>query len=152
MKTILVPVDFSAVTRGVVKAARELARSTGAKLLLLHVVQPPVASSPDNIFEPTMADAFAIAEKYGSQRLKRLENDVARDFKRVSSQLETGHPGTVIAACAAKLDPAYLVIGSHGHGAMYDLFVGSTTQAVIKRAGCPVLVIPDGHGAAKSKR
>jgi len=35
-----------------------------------------------------------------------------------------------------------IVIGSHGHGAFYDLLVGSITHGVIKDAPCPVVVVP----------
>ena len=35
-----------------------------------------------------------------------------------------------------------IVIGSHGHGALYDLLVGTVTQGVIKSATCPVVVVP----------
>jgi nucleotide-binding universal stress UspA family protein len=34
------------------------------------------------------------------------------------------------------------VMGSHGHTAFYDLLVGSTTHAVLKRAKCPVVIVP----------
>jgi nucleotide-binding universal stress UspA family protein len=39
-------------------------------------------------------------------------------------------------------------MGSHGHTAFYDLLVGSTTQGVLKKAPCPVLIVP----AEKAKR
>ena len=45
MKTILTPVDFSAISKAVVKSAAELARSLNARLILMHVVQPPVITS-----------------------------------------------------------------------------------------------------------
>jgi nucleotide-binding universal stress UspA family protein len=35
-----------------------------------------------------------------------------------------------------------IVMGSHGHGAIYDLLVGSVTHGVIKEAHCPVDVVP----------
>jgi nucleotide-binding universal stress UspA family protein len=34
------------------------------------------------------------------------------------------------------------VMGSHGHTALYDLLVGSTTHGVLMRAICPVVIIP----------
>jgi nucleotide-binding universal stress UspA family protein len=43
--------------------------------------------------------------------------------------------------CAAD----YIVIGSHGHTAFYDLLVGSTANGVLKRAKCPVLIVPPPH-------
>jgi len=35
-----------------------------------------------------------------------------------------------------------IVMGSHGHGALYELLVGSITQGVLKAAKCPVVVVP----------
>uniref|UniRef100_UPI0040495246 universal stress protein n=1 Tax=Cephaloticoccus sp. TaxID=1985742 RepID=UPI0040495246 len=49
---------------------------------------------------------------------------------------------TSIIEQARKSRAAYIVIGSHGHSALYDLLAGSTATGVIKRAPCPVLVVP----------
>lgn len=35
-----------------------------------------------------------------------------------------------------------IIMGSHGHGAVYNLLVGSVTEGVLKSAKCPVLVVP----------
>lgn len=40
------------------------------------------------------------------------------------------------------LDPDLIIMGSHGHGALYHLIVGSVTEGIIKRSARPVLVIP----------
>ena len=42
----------------------------------------------------------------------------------------------------SNLDPEVIIMGSHGHGALYHLFVGSVTEGVIRHAKRPVLVIP----------
>ena len=43
---------------------------------------------------------------------------------------------------AKKLDASLIVMGSHGHGALYHLLVGSVTEGVLKGTACPVLVVP----------
>jgi nucleotide-binding universal stress UspA family protein len=43
---------------------------------------------------------------------------------------------------AADLDIDLIVVGSHGHGAMYQLLVGSISEGVLRRSNRPVLVIP----------
>ena len=43
---------------------------------------------------------------------------------------------------AKKLGADYIVMGSHGHTALYDLLVGSTTHGVLMRAACPVVITP----------
>ncbi|GAA1590430.1 hypothetical protein GCM10009789_50130 [Kribbella sancticallisti] len=45
--------------------------------------------------------------------------------------------------CFAALDAELLVLGSHGHGAVHDTLVGSTSQHAIRHATCPVVVLPD---------
>jgi nucleotide-binding universal stress UspA family protein len=45
--------------------------------------------------------------------------------------------------CFAALDAELLVLGSHGHGAIHDTLVGSTSQHVIRHATCPVVILPD---------
>lgn len=54
----------------------------------------------------------------------------------------TGFPPLCILEQAKKRSANYIVIGSHGHTAFYDLLVGSTTSGVLKRATCPVVVVP----------
>ena len=49
---------------------------------------------------------------------------------------------------AERLTADYIVIGSHGHTAFYDLLVGSTASGVLKSASCPVVIVP--HGAKRS--
>ncbi|MEO6052907.1 MAG: universal stress protein, partial [Chthoniobacterales bacterium] len=41
----------------------------------------------------------------------------------------------------------YIVVGSHGHGALYHLFTGSVVTGILRDATCPVVVVP----AAKKK-
>jgi nucleotide-binding universal stress UspA family protein len=43
---------------------------------------------------------------------------------------------------ADRLGAALIVVGSHGHGAVYDVLVGSYSAAIIRKSKLPVLVIP----------
>ena len=43
---------------------------------------------------------------------------------------------------AERLEAEVIIMGSHGHGALYDLIVGSVTEGVLRKAKCPVLVLP----------
>ena len=58
------------------------------------------------------------------------------------SHVRFGLPADEIIAAAAELGAERLVMGSHGHGAIYHLFTGSVVTGVLKRSGCPVLVVP----------
>jgi nucleotide-binding universal stress UspA family protein len=54
----------------------------------------------------------------------------------------SGVPAQVILEQAQKLSADHIVMGSHGHTALYDLIAGSTTTRVLKGAPCPVVVVP----------
>ena len=140
MKTILVPVDFSDTTPGVLATAKKLATAFASRVVLLHVSEP----EPDFVgFEP------------GPMAVRQT---VARDLKAEHQKVETLRESCGLADVLALhiqgpaiekiLDEAathsadLIVMGSHGHGALYELLVGSVTAGVLQAAQCPVLVVP----------
>jgi nucleotide-binding universal stress UspA family protein len=142
MKTILVPVDFSAVSRRVCDAACTLAHALGARLQLLHVVQPPpVMISDVYLLSSDQTEEMLIAaEQAGDGRLRELGQRCEEQGIPTQVIRRQGQPVPEIITRSAKAD--YIVMGSHGHGAVYDLLVGSTTHGVLKKAPCPVLIVP----------
>lgn len=143
MKTILVPVDFSAVTAEVTRTACQFAKMTDSRLVLLHVIQVPVVIEPYGIGAEAMVEALTASEKLATKKLRGLVRQCRQQVKTVQTIQETGHPVAVILAKLAELKADYIVIGSHGHGAVYDLLIGGTTQGVLRRAHCPVIIVPD---------
>lgn len=146
MKTILVPVDLSGATIRVCDAACALARLMEARLVLLHIVQlPPVMMNDYYAFDAgALSEAMRAGEKYAARRLLVLARRCRRKNLKVRTVRLTGFPVTGILTQAHSTKAAYIVLGSHGHGAVYDLIVGSTTHGVLRKARCPVLVVPTG--------
>lgn len=142
MKTILVPIDFSAVTGQVVRVACEMARLTGSRLVLLHVIPPASAFDVYGLGSEIIMETTLASEKIAARRLLGLARRCRRKVPVVRTIQQTGPVMPVILAKAKELKPLYLVLGSHGHGAMFDLLAGSTTQGVLRRARVPVLVVP----------
>jgi len=142
MKNILVPVDFSDVTTRVLDAARPMARAFGAKLILLHVSEP----EPDFVgFEPgPMAVRTSIARDFRKehQRLDELRLQSAVEGQEVLAFHIQGPIVDKVLDQAAEHHADLIVMGSHGHGSLYDFLVGSVTNGVLRGAKCPVLVIP----------
>lgn len=142
MKTILVPIDFSRVSRRVVSEAVELARATGSRLTLLHVVKP---SGIVKDLAPLAGEALQFTEEVGGdtrRKLRRIEHRLAESGVVVETICRPGKPVDVICETVQKLEPTYVVIGSHGHTALYDLVVGSTTSGLLKGVRCAVVVVP----------
>ena len=154
MKTILVPLDLSPMAVQVCNAACELARLTGARPILLHIVQPPsVMMSDIYAFDASQLGVLsAAAEKNAVNKLRALANHCAKQQVRVTTVQRPGVPVTAILAKARSTRAKYIVLGSHGHGAMYDLLVGSTTHGVLMKAPCPVLIVPPASPRPRSTR
>jgi nucleotide-binding universal stress UspA family protein len=75
------------------------------------------------------------------------------DFVSVECIQVVGAPVPNILDQAEKYVADYIVMGSHGHTAFYDLLVGSTTHGVLMRAKCPVVIVPSAQGKTlESKR
>ncbi len=148
MKTILVPIDFSPVTPAVIRAACGFAKLTRGRLILLHVVQLPVAMDPYGLSSAFVSEAFVASEKAASRQLRTWRQRCLKQVASVRTVQRLGDPAAEVLTLIRTLKPAYVIIGSHGHRALYDLLMGSTTQGVLRRATCPVLVVPDVPRAA----
>ena len=80
----------------------------------------------------------ATSRKQLLQHKKRLQ----QSGLNVGIVLKTGVPVPIILDRARKSRAAYIVMGSHGHSALYDLLAGSTATGVVKQSPCPVVIVP----------
>ena len=144
MKTILVPVDLSPVTARVCDAACALAKLIDARIVLFHAEQLPPAMMNDYYAFDTgqMSEVIAAGKKHSSAKLRELAKKCSKSGQPVKTAQETGGSVATILDQAETLKADYIVIGSHGHTAVYDLLVGGTTHGVLRKARCPVLVVP----------
>lgn len=142
MKHLLVPVDFSDVTAGVVDVAAQLAKSLGAQITLLHVApgepefvgyEPGPQSVRDNV-------AREIHEEH--RRLQELDKQLEKRGIATKSLLVQGYPIEKILKESERLKADLIVMGSHGHGALRSLLVGSVTDGVLRKSKSPVLIVP----------
>jgi nucleotide-binding universal stress UspA family protein len=142
MKTILTPVDSSEAADLVFTAAADLAHAVGGRLVLLTVVQPPVFTAEYSMLMENVVEITAIGERAAEKQLAKLQKRAEREGLVVETIQYSGAPIPHIIEQAEKLNADYIVMGSHGHTAFYDLLVGSTTHGVLKRAKCPVVIVP----------
>ncbi|MFZ5496853.1 MAG: universal stress protein [Verrucomicrobiota bacterium] len=143
MKTFLVPVDFSAVTDKVIAAALGFARAFQGKVALLHVIQPPVVAGGEYALPvEVVKEAVSANQRNALQKLDAHKETFRAAGIECTVTTAVGAPDQAILAEAAKTGADYVLMGSHGHGRLYDFLVGSTASGVIKRARCGVIVIP----------
>lgn len=149
MKILLVPVDFSAVTEKVIESAVALAKAFRGQVTLLHVIQPPVVAGGEYALPlEIVEEAVSTNQRNALQKLDgRLESFRGAGIE-CNVKTVIGAPAVAILEAAGSIGADCIVMGSHGHGRLYDFLVGSTANGVIKRAKCAVLVVPpsDKHG------
>ena len=139
---ILVCVDLSDSTEEILKTIEKLCRPLNAKIWLLHNAMP----EPDTIeFKVDPIEAReSLAKKFHHQH--RQIQELAERFRKsgvdATALLVHGKTVDAILTEATDLDIDLIVVGSHGHGAMYQLLVGSISEGVLHRSSRPVLVIP----------
>ena len=145
MKPLLTAIDFSPITQKVVDGASKLAVALSAKLILLHVAEPmaayvPVGAAMDVITSPVPVeppDLSAVKE-----RLEQLAQPLRAKGLTVETIASVALPAEEILEQAKATDASMVILGSHGHGAVYQLFSGSVATSVLHRARIPVTVIP----------
>jgi nucleotide-binding universal stress UspA family protein len=142
MKTFLVPVDFSAVSEEIVDTAVGFARSLGGKVVLLHIIQPPIITSEYALPVDAVQEAMTTSEKAALSKLAAYEATCKNADLEVEISVRHGPPVYEILDAAAKTGAEFIIMGSHGHGKIYDLLVGSTASGVIKGARCGVIIMP----------
>ncbi len=152
VKTILTPVDFSDVSDAVVAQAATLARALSGRVVLFTVIQPPVITSEYAPLMENIAEITAAGEKAATKRLAAIQKQLEAQSVPVEVIQVNGAPVPLIAEQAKKFGADYIVMGSHGHTAFYDLLVGSTTHGVLKRAACPVVIVPSQEKSGKRKK
>ncbi len=134
-KHILLTTDFSEGSASVTKKACDLAKQMGAKLSLLHVVEPL----------PGYGYAFIGSAEVEVQLIEEAKKQIANMGKKHSipkdnQHVEVGPTKIEINRVAKELNVDLIIVGSHGrHGLGYLL--GSTANAVIHSAECDVLTI-----------
>lgn len=146
MKNIVVTVDFSDTTESVIENARAVARAFGSRLTLIHVTPP----EPDFVgFEPgpqTVRDHLAEVFHGQHKQLQDLATRLRSDSIETKALLVQGPTVETIMRESEALGADLIVVGSHGHGAIYDLLLGSISEGVVRRARCPVLIVPSPRG------
>lgn len=146
MKKLLVPVDFSDVQGRLIAAAENEAGLRGASLVLIHVIEPAADiagfETDPGMMRVAVAQDLEAEERIESGRLKELAERIESRGIKCGYSVRCGLPADEILSAAAEHGADLLVMGSHGHGALYHLFTGSVVTGVLKRTTCPVLVVP----------
>lgn len=159
-KKLLVAVDLSPRNREVFETGLDLAKSTGATIMLVHISSSdapesptmPTLIGPDYYPMATSASVIEIYEKlWRSYEEKGLEmlKDFAEQAREAGITIEysqnSGSPGKAICQLAKNIAADMIIIGRRGHSGLNELIAGSVSNYVMHHAGCSVLVVQSDH-------
>lgn len=142
MKNILVPIDFSPMSERLMAVAEGLAGAYSARLILVHVAHPDPDFVGMEVGPQYMRDSWAELFKEQHKELQALAAGLNERKVKADALLVQGPTVRMILQEAHKFKADLIIMGSHGHGALYHLLVGSVCEGVLRKAPCPVLVVP----------
>lgn len=145
MQKLVVAVDFSPESQFVMHAACDIAKAMDCQVVLLHVVDDSVLYTASGMYSEELAVSTEFLEAAISRAGKRMMDMLASDCLKTLSPEQvilTGKPEVELLDYLDESKATMLVIGSHGHGALASMLLGSMTSAVVKKSKIPVLVVP----------
>jgi nucleotide-binding universal stress UspA family protein len=141
IRSVLAPIDFSALSRASLAKAQALSRELGAKLTVAHVFEPPTLSATSSMGMP---EPHLIIDELRDRTRKEFHAELQRLGIADEALLLEGDPVEAIEAVAPRFD--LIVLGSHGRSALGAAFLGSVTQALARHPATALLVIPPVSG------
>lgn len=141
---ILVPVDLSEGSRGLIDYALQLARPFNASVDIINVWEPPQYVAPD---------LLVAAPGWNAQSLESMAMDTARkDLEAlvrgienppvpIKFRVEVGEPASTVLTAAEQGKYDLIIMGTHGRRGLSKLLMGSVAQKVVSRAPCPVVTL-----------
>ena len=145
MQKLVAAVDFSSVSRAVVEQAASLAEAYSAELTLIHVAPPEPDFVGYEVDTKPIRDDRASDIRAEHRALQAMADELRERGIAARAILIQGTAVEKIVAEAERLGADTIVVGSHGHGAIYRALLGSVSEGVVRAARRPVLVVPAAH-------
>ncbi len=138
-KNVVCPVDFSEASMAALEYALSLAEEADGRLAVLHVVDELTITEEARAF--TVQDHRRYLQEDASKRLHAAVPEEARTYCAPLEVVVAGKAYPEILRVAREHQAHLIVMGTHGRGAMGRMFLGSTTNHVVREAPCPVLTL-----------
>jgi len=143
IRNILVPIDFSDMSIGVIKTAKQLAQRFGASIVLAHVRHLNYAADLMAPVPPMVPFAFTPYEQDAARSVLKELEEVASECGVSSATcavLGGAPPFDEICRLAQTVPADLIVMPTHGRTGLKHVFLGSTAERIVQHSSCPVLV------------
>jgi|688.fasta_scaffold981210_1 nucleotide-binding universal stress UspA family protein len=143
-KIILHPTDFSDNAAKALHRAAELLEIPKTRLVVIHVGElPDITDNPtaENIDKRNKEKENELTEKMVQYLRDHFGSDQPVPVPEKIIRLHSS-PYKDIVDYINKIEPYMVVVGQKGHSTIKHLAMGNTTQYLLEKATCPVLVVP----------
>ena len=141
---ILVPVDLSEGSLGLIQYAIQLARPFNAEIEVIHAWEPPQYVAPDLLVAApgwSSASLEQVAVEAASKELNELVAKVKETPRPIKHRVVVGEAASTVLRIAEEGKHELIIMGTHGRRGLPRLLLGSVAQKLVARAHCPVLTV-----------
>lgn len=139
---LLIALDLSGATAKILDAVRNMPAGAALQARVLHVAEP----NPDFIGYEAGPEVVReqVAEEFRRQHsaVQQAASELRAAGVEASALLIQGATVDAIVEQAKEFQADLIVMGTHGRSALFDVFVGSVSQGVIRKSDVPVLLVP----------
>lgn len=142
MKTILVGLDLSEPYRHLIARAESIARVYEARIRLVYVAPPDPSFIGSASWPQVVRDGFASELKEEHSKIVSVAEELRGRGIEADSLMVRGQVIDALLEQVGKTSPEMIVLGSVREGGLFEAFGGGVVRGLLKRGGCPVLVVP----------
>ena len=151
MKKVIITVDYNPNSEKVVNKGYELAKMMNAEVCLLHVLSEMRYYGME--YQPFMGyEGYAFPVDYNIQEeFVKVAEDYLQQAKRhlggenVSTKLVEGDTANEILKYSNEWGADLIVMGTHSHGTLERIFLGTVASSVLEKTKVPVYLVPTGE-------
>ena len=125
IRKIVIPVDFSAASERAARYGCALAKSLGAHVYLIHVIEDAPSDRPGR---DARSQLILLADRLDA-------------FDRMTTEVRLGRAAEAITSAVTAYGADLVVMATHGRTGLSHLVHGSVAEEVIRTVACPVLVL-----------
>jgi nucleotide-binding universal stress UspA family protein len=135
--------DFSSASAAALNHALTLAQQSGGRITLLHVLEGyPYETVYSGARAMRLIEEYDVRVEKTTRELRRLVPPDAYNWCEVETTVESGVAHRSILAKATEIQADLIVMGLPDRSTFNRVVMGSTTTPVLRRAKCPVLIVP----------
>jgi nucleotide-binding universal stress UspA family protein len=140
-KKILYPTDFSGVSKKALASLLELKTDEAQEVVVMHVIDSRNLDAMAQYVPADLLRTQEALEKIAREEAQAIADELEKKGFTVKIRIEEGIPSRNILEAEDEEQISCIVIGSHGVSNIKEIFLGSVSEKVIRKAKSPVIVI-----------